>query len=177
MKLRNLLGIGLIAISVVFSGCTANKKHDADVISGGDDASTQSFGVDVKDHLHGENLAKYGQMLREGMLAKRTVHFEFDSSTVLSEDKPILDAHAHFLAEHRELKVLLEGNTDSRGSREYNIALGERRADSVANYLKLQGVNANQIRTISYGKEKPVALGDSEDAYRQNRRVDIVYED
>lgn len=108
-------------------------------------------------------------------LSKTTVYFNFDSSAILSADRPIVLAHAKYLVEHPNVKVVLQGNTDERGTAEYNIALGERRAKAVSQLMQLQGVARSQIQVVSFGKEHPVALGHNEAAWRLNRRVDIVY--
>lgn len=108
-------------------------------------------------------------------LSKHTVYFDYDKSDVHSDDLPIVMAHAKYLAQHPDTKVVLQGNTDERGTREYNIALGERRAKAVSQLMQLQGVAKSQIEVVSYGKERPVALGHDESAWRLNRRVDIVY--
>ncbi|MEJ2554427.1 MAG: peptidoglycan-associated lipoprotein Pal [Gammaproteobacteria bacterium] len=110
-----------------------------------------------------------------GLLSKKVVYFDFDSSTVHDDDRAIIQAHADYLAKHPDVKVTLEGNTDERGSREYNIGLGERRAKAVAEMMKLMGVSADQISTVSYGEERPAALGHDEAAWSLNRRVEIVY--
>lgn len=108
--------------------------------------------------------------------ADQKYYFDFDQSTVHQSDMPSIMTQAHYLATHQSAAVRIEGNTDARGSREYNIALGERRADAVANVLELQGVNKGQVNVISYGAEKPVALGTDENSYAQNRRDDLIYE-
>jgi len=108
-------------------------------------------------------------------LSKHTVYFDFDKSEIHSEDRDIVIAHAKYLVAHPDTKVILQGNTDERGTREYNIALGERRAKSVSQLMQLQGVAQSQIEVVSFGKEQPVAMGHDESAWRQNRRVDIVY--
>ena len=110
-----------------------------------------------------------------GLLSKKVVYFDFDSSNVHDSDRAIIQAHADYLAQHPNIKVTLEGNTDERGSREYNIGLGERRAKAVAEMMKLMGVSADQISTVSYGEERPAALGHDEAAWHLNRRVEIVY--
>lgn len=110
-----------------------------------------------------------------GLLSKKVVYFDFDSSTIHDEDRAIIEAHAEYLTQHPTVKVTLEGHTDERGSREYNIGLGERRANAVAEMMKLSGVSASQISTVSYGEERPAALGHDEDAWKLNRRVEIVY--
>jgi peptidoglycan-associated lipoprotein len=110
-----------------------------------------------------------------GLLSKKVVYFDFDSSTVHDEDRAIIQAHADYLSQHPGVKVTLEGHTDERGSREYNIGLGERRANAVAEMMKLMGVSPQQISTVSYGEERPAALGHDESAWHLNRRVEIVY--
>ena len=108
-------------------------------------------------------------------LAKRVYHFEFNKSEVLEEDKSGIAANADNLISHPSAKILLEGHSDPRGSREYNVALGERRANAVADLLKAKGVNPDQIRTISYGAERLATPGHSEEDYQQDRRVVLVY--
>jgi len=108
-------------------------------------------------------------------LSQRSIYFDYDSAEIRSEYRPVIEAHAEYLASHPDTMVTLEGNTDERGSREYNLALGERRAESVKRQMVLLGASAGQIRVVSYGEERPVADGHSEEAWRLNRRVDIVY--
>jgi peptidoglycan-associated lipoprotein len=108
-------------------------------------------------------------------LATRVFYFAYDSSEVKPSDRPIIAAHAQYLAKHPNVTVVVEGNTDERGSREYNIGLGERRAEAVRRLLLFQGATDKQIQTISYGEERPVALGHNEAAWKQNRRVELVY--
>lgn len=108
-------------------------------------------------------------------LSKRSIYFGYDSMSVEEEYTQVIEAHAKFLAEHPQVKIRVEGNTDVRGSREYNLALGQRRADSVKRALSLHGVSADQVESVSFGKEKPRMPGDSEEAHQENRRVDIVY--
>jgi len=110
-----------------------------------------------------------------GLLAKRTVYFDFDSSEIKGEGTDIVAAHAKYLAAHPMARVRLEGNTDERGSREYNIGLGERRSQSVRRALLLQGAGDAQLSTVSYGEERPAAAGHDETAWAKNRRVEIVY--
>jgi peptidoglycan-associated lipoprotein len=109
------------------------------------------------------------------ILAKRSVYFPFDVSAVQDADKPLVEAHAKYLGTHPDRKVRLEGNADERGSNEYNLALGQRRAESVKKMLVLGGAKASQAETVSYGEEKPVASGHDEASWSQNRRTDIKY--
>jgi peptidoglycan-associated lipoprotein len=103
------------------------------------------------------------------------IYFEFDSSEIRSEFNAMLATHARYLAASPDVSVRLEGHADERGSREYNIGLGERRAQSVRQLLLLQGVSTAQISTVSYGEERPAAFGSDEQSYSQNRRVELVY--
>ncbi len=108
------------------------------------------------------------------LLAEQRVYFDFDSSTISSESRAIIEAHAADMRARRGASVALEGHCDERGTREYNLALGERRAQAVARLFRALGVAANRITTVSYGEEKPVALEHNEAAWRQNRRVEII---
>jgi peptidoglycan-associated lipoprotein len=110
------------------------------------------------------------------VLAQKIVYFDFDQSDIREEFMNVIAAHGRYLATYPDVNVRLEGHTDERGSREYNIALGERRGTSVRRQLLLQGVNADQLEVISYGEELPAALGHNEEAWAQNRRVEIVYQ-
>jgi peptidoglycan-associated lipoprotein len=110
------------------------------------------------------------------ILAKRSVYFPFDVSAVQENDKPIVLAHAKYLNEHPDRKVRVEGNCDERGSNEYNLGLGQRRADSVRKMLVLGGAKASQIDTVSYGEEKPRCTDHNEACWKQNRRSDIKYQ-
>lgn len=109
------------------------------------------------------------------ILSKRSVYFELDSNVVKDEFKPLVSAHARYLQQNRAAKVTVQGNADERGSREYNIALGQRRADAVSKAMQLLGAQAGQIETVSFGEEKPRATGHDEKSWAENRRADIVY--
>ena len=110
-----------------------------------------------------------------GLLAKRVIYFDFDSSEIKGDGTDIVGAHAKYLANNPTARVRLEGHTDDRGSREYNIGLGERRAQSVRRALLLQGATEAQLSTVSYGAERPAVAGHDEAAWSKNRRVEIVY--
>jgi len=109
------------------------------------------------------------------LLSKRSIYFDLDSSVVKQEYHQMIATHSKFLSKRSGLKISVRGNTDERGSREYNLALGQRRADMVKMALQTQGVQDKQIDAISYGSEKPLAEGHSESAWEKNRRVDIAY--
>lgn len=111
------------------------------------------------------------------LLSKRSVFFDFDRFDVKDEFRPMLEAHAGYLVSMRDKHVILQGNTDERGSREYNLALGQKRAEAVRKALAVLGVKETQMEAVSFGEEKPRATGNTEEAYAQNRRTDIVYTD
>ena len=115
------------------------------------------------------------QQERQALINEQTVYFDFDRSSVKSEFFPILDKHAAFLVKNPNQRVVIEGHCDSRGTPEYNIALGERRAKSVETYLLNAGVSSSQISVVSYGEEKPAVAGATEYAFAQNRRGIIRY--
>ena len=108
-------------------------------------------------------------------LGTHTIYFEFDSSDVPASAQPVIEAHAAYLSEHAGASITLEGHADERGSREYNIGLGEKRALAVRRLMSLLGATGPQIRTISYGEERPADAGHEESAWQLNRRVEIVY--
>ena len=110
-----------------------------------------------------------------GMLAKRSVYFDFDSYVVKDEFKPVIEAHSQYLIKNTDRKIVIQGNTDERGGSEYNLALGQKRAEAVRRALNLLGVSDSQIEAVSFGKEKPKATGSNEAAWAENRRADIVY--
>jgi peptidoglycan-associated lipoprotein len=109
------------------------------------------------------------------LLSKRIVYFDFDRADIRTDSQSVVSAHAAYLAKNPTVKVRLEGHADERGSREYNIGLGERRGQAVRRALLLTGVAEAQLSTVSYGEERPASAGSDEQAYGQNRRVEIVY--
>ena len=109
------------------------------------------------------------------ILAKRSLYYAYDKSDVTAEYRPLVEAHAKYLREHPGAAITIQGNTDERGSREYNLALGQRRAESVMKMMALLGASDRQIEAVSFGEEKPKANGHDEAAWAQNRRSDIVY--
>jgi peptidoglycan-associated lipoprotein len=112
----------------------------------------------------------------KGVLAQRSVYFDYDSYVVKPEAQPIVEAHAKYLASHKDRKVVIQGNTDERGGREYNLALGQKRAEAVRKSMALLGVSDSQMEAVSFGKEKPKATGSDEASWAENRRADIVYQ-
>jgi peptidoglycan-associated lipoprotein len=112
----------------------------------------------------------------KGILARRSIYFDYDSFIVKDEFKPVLAAHAQYLSANRGRRVVVQGHTDERGGREYNLALGQKRAEAVVRALTLLGVSESQLEAVSFGKEKPRALGSDEASWAENRRGDIVYQ-
>ena len=110
-----------------------------------------------------------------GILSDRTIYFEFDSSNVQKKFMDIIKRHAAYLAQYSDVDVRLEGHTDERGSREYNVGLGARRAEAVSRLLQAYGAARDQIETVSYGEEVPAVEGHNEEAWARNRRVELVY--
>jgi peptidoglycan-associated lipoprotein len=118
-----------------------------------------------------------GSPLRDpkNILSKRSIFFDLDSNLIKDEYKPVVAAHARYLQQNGGSKMRVEGNADERGSREYNLALGQRRADAVRQMMQILGAKADQIETVSFGEEKPRCTEAAESCYSQNRRGDIVY--
>jgi peptidoglycan-associated lipoprotein len=167
--------------AVLLSGC-AHKPRTAMTPTGstvpadqsqtaGADTSGAYGAATVNANGSGEGVAGPGGPL----LKNRVIYFDFDSSEIRSDYNAQITAHAHYLASNASIRVRLEGSTDERGSREYNIGLGERRAQAVRRALLLQGVAESQITTVSYGEERPAVTGHTEEAWSKNRRVEIVY--
>ena len=110
------------------------------------------------------------------ILSKRSIYFDYDKYDIKKEFMPLIDAHANFLQQHSNLKITIQGNADERGSREYNLALGQKRAVALKKAINTKGISDSQIETVSFGEEKPKDEGHNERAWSQNRRDDIVYD-
>lgn len=175
---KGLNSLLLLIFSVaLLSACegTTETKDDSAVSGSSGSASTSSGSATTT--ATGSGSAWGGHPLDDpaSLLSKRVVYFEFDESVILDEDRPILEAHAEYLAQNPGAAVTLEGHADERGTREYNLALGERRAQSVRQFMSLLGASGQQLRTVSYGEERPAATGHNEEAWALNRRVEIIY--
>lgn len=174
MKLKKMAQIMLIGCSIALLSACAAKKHDYE----SSDASALNDANNVQTSGAGENdsYSDQGANGRNGAygLTKTTYYFAFDRSDIHPEDKGSILAHADKLVAHPHYKIILEGHTDPRGSREYNIALGERRANAVFDLMKARGVNPSQVRVVSYGSERPAAAGRTEQDFQLDRRVVIV---
>jgi peptidoglycan-associated lipoprotein len=177
----------LVSLGVLLAGCSGNKPK-ADVpattgttisgsgattspVPGGGGAQGQNSGVTTVN----VDRSSGGAMAPTGALgAQRVIYFDYDSSDIRNEYIDVIAAHGRFLASNATVRVRLEGHSDERGSREYNIALAERRAQTVKRALALQGVQDSQVATVSYGEERPAATGSDDTAWSKNRRVEIV---
>lgn len=163
-----------IALSMMVVGC-ANKGSSGSQHAGKDSTRTyaaNTFGAGDRDAFDGRNLTSQQRQ----MLAQRKFLFDFDRDIIKPEYYDNLSAHADYLRDNPNKVIRIEGHTDEQGSREYNVGLGERRGKSVSNFLMSNGVSPSQIHVVSYGAEKPEVRSSGEDAYRQNRRAIIVYE-
>jgi peptidoglycan-associated lipoprotein len=160
----------------LFLGLTAcaSKPPKAPPPAAGTEEGAQGEGA-LNSNANGRNIDEDVAGPQAGLLAKRTIYFDFDSSEIKGEGTDVVAAHAKYLTANPTTRVRLEGHTDERGSREYNIGLGERRAQAVRRALMLQGANDRQISTVSYGEERPAVPGHDEAAWAKNRRVEIVY--
>lgn len=178
---KHKLAILLISAALA-AGCAQKTKPDEDAPGGGSAEGEDGFATQAlpEDEGYADGRAvedEFGTMGEaEMLLGRTTIYFDFDSSSVKPEYSDAIAAHAEELIDNPDLAVRLEGHTDERGSREYNIGLGERRAQAVRQGLLLQGVSRDQISTVSYGEEQPAVTGDDEEARAMNRRVEIVYQ-
>lgn len=183
MNLIKSIALPFIAVSLVMTGC-ASRKPATDITTANNTPTTSTTvntsGLSEDAALNAQNLAgasaKGVTEANKAFLAKRVVHFDYDSSDLSNEDYQTLQAHAQFLLANAASKIALTGHTDERGTREYNMALGERRAKAVQSYLITNGVNAGQLEAVSYGKEMPINAGNNEAAWKENRRVELNYE-
>ena len=175
--MQRLIVVLLIALSLSLGACASKKpKPGASGTPSEASANANSGGAgDAAAAMAGANPDDEAQGPQAGLLATRVVYFDFDSSEIKGAGTDVVAAHAKYLAAHSGTRVRLEGHTDERGSREYNIGLGERRAQAVRRALLLQGATDAQISTVSYGEERPAVSGHDEAAWSKNRRVEIVY--
>lgn len=161
---------GIALILAVLAGCAGQvNQEDAAASSTAADSSQSSSAADAA-------ALSVEQLKASAMAADTLFFFEFDKSDLKQDALDDLDAHAKFLVADRNAKVRLEGHADERGTRAYNLALGERRANAVARYLVIQGVNRTQIETVSYGEERPLSLVRDDSGWSRNRRVELIYQ-
>ncbi len=180
MKLNPFAKIILVGCTVLTLCSCSARRHaggtgdDGMMAAGGPAGGAQASGIGDGDGFGGAGGA--GGNVSRRYADKNTYYFDFDSNVVHDQDKPAILSHANYLATHPNKKIILEGHTDPRGSREYNIALGERRAKAVAELMKSKGVSPNQVRVVSYGAQRLAQDGHSEEAYQEDRRAKITQE-
>ena len=168
-----LIALPVLAMTACSSSNDAAKNSDT---SETNQAQTAAAADGTVANAMGQDGQLSEQELKEQALREtQTIYFAFDNSTIASEYEKVLAAHAAYLSQNPSVKVTVEGHADERGTPEYNIALGERRAKAVAKYLQALGVQADQISIVSYGEEKPLLLGQTSEAYAKNRRAVLVY--
>lgn len=173
--MRNFKGLAfIVATAALLSACSSPVKlNEAQVV----DKSTDKVApvADSRDIRPVETGSADPLNDPKGVLAKRSVYFDFDSYAVRDDAKPVVEAHSGFLSKNKARKILIQGNTDERGGTEYNLALGQKRAEAVRKAMGSMGVAESQMEAVSLGKEKPKAMGSNEAAWAENRRADIVY--
>ena len=170
-----MLACLLTAFAVAGCGNRSNTIPDGAAAGGEDPDELSTTGADGADFGEFEALEGARGSAPAALMDQLVVYFEFDSSDIRSDFNAMLQAHGQYLSSNRAAQVRLEGHADERGSREYNIGLGERRAQAVRRILLLQGATADQLSTVSYGEERPAAAGSDDEAYGLNRRVELVY--
>jgi len=164
----------IVSSAVLLAACSSTKlddKANAPVQNGASNSGADTRAVNTVDAGSTDPLND-----PQGVLAKRSVYFDYDSYTVKPEYRTVIENHAKYLVAHKDRKVVIQGNTDDRGGAEYNLALGQKRAEAVRKALVLLGVSDAQVEAVSFGKEKPKALGQDEASYAENRRADIAYQ-
>ncbi|MDE0789550.1 MAG: peptidoglycan-associated lipoprotein Pal [Woeseiaceae bacterium] len=168
----------IAVLSVLLVGCSSTPVPDpkpTDTTYGGSNDGAYTSGIGGDGMGDGEYFDEAAEADEADEMLGSVIYFDFDSSAVRAEDQDLLSGHAIQLSQNSLHNVRLEGHADERGSREYNIGLGERRAQAVRQILMIQGVNASQIQTVSFGEERPGSMGGSDSDYAQNRRAEIKY--
>ena len=183
--------LSAIAMAGLLSACAPDNVKDDDQAAATSDtaAGSQSGGAQVGDigdgssargtALSGGQAVSYDRAAindANSVLAEKVIYFDFDSDQISQDYMDLIAHHGKYLAANADMNLRFEGHADERGTREYNVALGNRRAQAVRRLVLFQGADANQISVVSYGEEKPVALSHDEEAWRLNRRVELIYE-
>ena len=175
--MRNLKSVALIvSAAAVLSACSSPKLNETPVV----DKTPVAEAAPPADTSRDIRPVETGNVdpLNDpkGVLANRSVYFDFDSYSVRADGKSVVENHSAYLSKNNSRKVLIQGNTDERGGTEYNLALGQKRAEAVRKSMTTLGVSDGQLEAVSLGKEKPKATGHDESAWAENRRADIVYQ-
>lgn len=183
MQLKPYVRSLTIALSLAFvAGCssTGGTQDGSSAGTAGSGSGTGAGGAGTSGYGSGQASGSglgegAGQASSSRIPDARTIYFAFDSDTIRPEFESVLEAHARFLSDNAGTSIILQGHTDERGTREYNLALGERRANAVKRYLDVQGVSPSQLEVVSYGEERAAVRGHTEEAYAENRRVIFAY--
>ncbi len=174
--MRMTIWLAMMPACLMLVGCPSTPPvQPVDSAAAVDDAGSTTRPVDDEAAGRGTEFGDDEQGPGADLMNQRIIYFDFDQSNIRQEFNEVLAAHARNLADNPGARVRLEGHADERGSREYNIGLGERRSQSVRRVFLIHGVGANQMVTISFGEERPAALGSDEESWDRNRRVEIVY--
>ncbi len=174
--IKNLaVALPLLALAACSSNSDENGTSTVDTNANTEVNQQAESNVQVTAAQKAAEFAEQKRQELAKLRAEHIIYFDFDVSNVSSQFASILDAHAAFLNKHSDQKVLIEGHADERGTPEYNIALGERRAKAVMTYLENMGVSSSQMNVVSYGEEKPMVKDRSESAFAKNRRAVLVY--
>jgi peptidoglycan-associated lipoprotein len=176
MKIRTLS----LAVALALAGGCATQSKTDEASAPSSSAASPSSSTSSRSTASGSVRGTPGrsasaQASQPGQPGSRSVFYEFDKSSLSAEDRKLIEAHADYLRQHPQMKVRVEGNADERGSKEYNLALGQRRAETVTKVMSLLGVGDQRVEAVSYGEEKPKAQGHDEQSWSQNRRSDILY--
>jgi peptidoglycan-associated lipoprotein len=181
MRANLKLFLSAIAAAALIAGCTTTPEDTTSapvtdakpgaIKPGGEAAPKPIARVDIT----GKGQEGTDPRVKQGALARRSIYYDYDQFDIRDEYRGLVEAHAKYLRENPAARILIQGNTDERGSREYNVGLGQRRSDGVKKMLVLLGARDNQIESVSLGEEKPQSEGHNEDAWSKNRRSDILY--
>jgi peptidoglycan-associated lipoprotein len=177
MRILSTLAI-ILSSTLLFSACSTVKldeKPPVEERTGSTSPRTTGTDPRTVSTINAQTQSNDPLNDPQGVLAKRSIYFDLDSYIVRDEFRPVIEAHARYLTSNRNRKIAIQGHTDERGGSEYNLALGQKRAEAVRKSLSLLGVSDAQMEAVSFGKEKPKALGSDEPAWAENRRADIAY--
>jgi peptidoglycan-associated lipoprotein len=174
MQLNKVLKALMIAIPVLAMTACSSSDDAANASGMGTDSMMTNDGSTLGSSI-GENGQLTEQQLKDKLMQQQTIYFAFDNATIAADYQDMLALHATYLTSNPSVTVTIEGHADERGTPEYNIALGEHRAEAVAKYLQALGAQSRQISIVSYGEEKPLVNSHDESAYAQNRRAVLVY--
>lgn len=177
---RTSIHLSIALSSAVFVGCATQATNEAAPAPAAKQATRTASSAPAPAPAPSSSITlgqggSSGAKTSAKQPATRSVYYELDVADLKAEDRRVVEAHARYLLQHPEAKVKIEGNADERGSSEYNLALGQRRAEGVARALRAGGVSPDRLEAVSYGKEKPIANGHDEKSWSQNRRSDMVY--